>query len=46
MAKFRTCIYMHAQIRGIHVWHCVPGALLLRCAVVHCVDSRAERKSN
>ena len=46
MAKFRTCIYMHAQIRGIHVWHCVPGALLLRCAVVHCVDSRAERKTN
>ena len=28
------------------VWHCVPDALLLRCAVVHCVDSRAERKTN
>jgi len=28
------------------VWHCVLGALLLRCAVFYCVDSRAEWKSN
>jgi hypothetical protein len=43
---FMIASFVKRCVRSVATSNAIPGALLLRCAVVHCVDSRAEWKSD